>query len=102
MARTALARRKKHSSFMGFVLVAMVVLLISVIIFIQGRETKSKLEAYNTQDATLDSQIALEEERSLELDEYEKEVQTKGYAADKARETLGLVQDGEIVFRKDN
>ena len=102
MARTAMARKKKHSSFMGFVLVAMVVFLISIIIFLQGRNTKSKLDAYTAQEEVLDSLIEEQNQRSLEIDEYEKYVQTKAYAGEQAQEKLGLVKEGEIVFRKEN
>ena len=102
MARTAMAKKKKHSSFMGFVLVAMVVMLISIIIFLQGRETKSKLDAYIAQDERYDELIEEEKKRSEAIDEFEKETQTEGYAAEKARELLGLVQEGEIIFKKDN
>ncbi len=102
MARTAMARKKKHSSFMGFVLVAMVVLLISIIIFVQGRNTRIKLDAYTQQQETLNSLIDEQEARSLEIDEYEKYVQTKAYAGDQAQEKLGLVKEGEIIFRKGN
>ena len=87
---------------MGFVLVAMVVMLISIIIFLQGRETKSKLDAYIAQDERYDELIEEEKKRSEAIDEFEKETQTKGYAAEKARESLGLVQEGEIIFKKDN
>ena len=102
MARTAMAKKKKHSSFMGFVLVAMVVMLISIIIFLQGRETKSKLDAYAAQEQTLDERIEEQMARSEEIDEYEKYVQTKAYAGEQAQEKLGLVKEGEIIFKKDN
>ncbi len=102
MARTAMAKKKKHSSFMGFVLVAMVVMLISLIIFLQGRETKSKLDAKTAQEQEVDELIDEEEARSEELDELEKYVQTKAYAGEQAQEKLGLVKEGEIIFKKDN
>lgn len=102
MAKTAMAKKRKHSSFMGFVLVAMVVLIISIIIFIQGRDTRNKLQAYTAQEEELDAGIEAENERALEIDEYEKYVQTKAYAGEQAQEKLGLVKEGEIVFRKDN
>ncbi len=102
MARTAMAKKKKYSSFLGFVLVAIVVLLISIIIFLQGRETKSKLDAYSAQEQALDTQIEEQMARSEEIDEYEKYVQTKAYAGEQAQEKLGLVKEGEIIFKKDN
>ena len=87
---------------MGFLLVAIVVFLISIIIMIQSAEVRSKLAGYNAQDAIYDEQIAAEEERSQEIDELGKYIQTKGYAEEQAREKLGLTNEGEIVFRKDN
>ncbi len=101
MARTAMARRKKQSNFISFALVAIVVLLIAFLIFLKSIETRGKLNAYVSRDEALDAQIALEEERSLEIDELEKYVQTKAYAGEQAQEKLGLVSEGEIVFRKE-
>ena len=100
MAKTAMARRRKQSNFISFALVAIVVLLIAFIIFLKSIEIKSKLSAYTSREEALDSQIAEEEERSLDIDELEKYVQTKAYAGEQAQEKLGLVSEGEIVFRQ--
>ena len=75
--------------------------LIAFLIFLKSIETRGKLNAYVSRDEALDAQIALEEERSLEIDELEKYVQTKAYAGEQAQEKLGLVSEGEIVFRKE-
>ena len=47
----------------------------------------------------LDAQIEKEQNRTLEIEELGKEVQTKGYIEDIAREKLGLVYEGEILFK---
>ena len=101
MANTALSRRKKQSSLLGFVVIAVVVFLITFVIFLQGREVKGRLDAYTAQEETIDAQIAKEKERTEEIEEFEKYVQTKAYAGEQAQEKLGLVKEGEIVFRKE-
>ena len=101
MSKTAMARRKKQTNFIGFFLVAVVILLISFVVFLQSREVKSKLNTYTVQEETLDEQIAEEEERTEEIEEFEKYVQTKAYAGEQAQEKLGLVKEDEIIFRKE-
>ena len=46
----------------------------------------------------LENQILQEQERAEELEELEKQVQTDQYREKVAREKLGMVKDGEIVF----
>ena len=50
----------------------------------------------------LQEQIAAEEERAEEIAEYEKYTQTKKYIEDVAKDKLGLVYEGEIVFKDEN
>ena len=40
--------------------------------------------------------------RSLEIEEYEKYTQTKKYIEEVARDKLGLVYEGEILFKDEN
>ena len=46
--------------------------------------------------------IAAEEERALEIEEFEKYTQTKMYIEEVARDKLGLVYEGEILFKDEN
>ena len=50
-------------------------------------------------EAALDAQIAEEENRSTELEEFKKYTQTQAYIEEVAKEKLGLVREGEIVFK---
>ena len=47
-------------------------------------------------------QIAAEEQRALEIEEFEKYTHTKKYVEEVARDKLGLVYEGEILFKDDN
>jgi len=51
---------------------------------------------------SLESRIAAEEERAIDIRNLEAYVQTKRYIEDIAREKLGLVYDYEIIFKEDN
>ena len=47
-------------------------------------------------------QIVAEEERAKEIEEFEKYTQTKKYVEEVARDKLGLVYEGEILFKDEN
>ncbi len=96
---TAMEKRRRRNGASGFILFAVILSLISLVVFIQIRDVRSKLKVYEEQDQALDEQIALQLEREEELNELEKYVQTKAYAEEQAHEKLGLVNEGEIIFR---
>ena len=47
----------------------------------------------------LEFQLESEKQRQVEIAEFGKEVQTKGYIESVAREKLGLVYEGEVLFK---
>lgn len=101
MARTAMARRKKRTNFISYLLIAVIVFLIGVVVLIQSGHVRAKLESYRAKEADLDAKIVVENARTEEIKELEKYVQTKAYAQEQAQEKLGLVKEGEIIFRKE-
>ncbi len=96
---TAMEKRRRRSGASGYLLIALIVSLITGVVMIQIHDVKSRLKVYEEQDQALDEQIAAELERAEELNELEKYVQTKAYAEEQAHEKLGLVNEGEIIFR---
>ena len=96
---TAMEKRRRRSGASGYLLIALIVSLITGVVMIQIHDVKSRLKVYEEQDQALDEQIAAELERTEELNELEKYVQTKAYAEEQAHEKLGLVNEGEIIFR---
>ena len=61
-----------------------------------------KANEYQVKEATLQSQIEVEQLRSQEIAEFEKYTQTRKYIEDTARDKLGLVYPGEIIFKNEN
>ena len=104
MARTRrkVAYRRRHQNRFSMFLVSLVVVLIMIVVAVKSVELQQKIDAKAKEEQLLDEQIASEEQRSRDIESFGKEVQTKGYIEDIAREKLGLVYEGEIMFKEDD
>ena len=76
----------------------MLVLVISV----KSYELRKVQQEYAFREAQLTEQIEKEQERAQEIAEYETYTHTKAYFEDIARDKLGLVYEGEIIFKDEN
>ena len=63
------------------------------------RELEAKQKVYQARITELQEQIAAEEDRTKELAELRKYTQTNAYIEEIAKEKLGLVRPGEIIFK---
>ena len=75
MARKKVAYRKRHQNRFSMFLVTLVVLMIMVVV---------------------------EEVRAEEIEQYRKYTRTKRYVEEVAKDKLGLVYEGEILFKEDH
>ena len=100
MARQRVAYRKRHQNRFSMFLVSLVVVMIMVVVAVQSVTLQEKIDAKNQELEQLNAQIADEEKRTQEIEEFAKEVKTKGYIENVAREKLGLIYEGEILFKK--
>ena len=80
-------------------LVVFVVALLMVVVSVRGYGFKKQLDEKRAYIAELETKIEAEEARAEEIEEYKKYTQTRGYIEKIAKEKLGLVYEGEIVFR---
>jgi len=99
--RTAMNTYKpKNLLSMGLITI-IVVMMVAVISVSCGRlrEKKASLEK---EEAYYLEQIAAQEKRAEEIEEYAKYKQTKQYVEDMAKERLGLVYKDEIIFEAEN
>lgn len=103
MARAGrkVAYRKRNQNRFSMFLVSLVVVMIMVVVAVKSMDLQQKIDAKVQEELLLDEQIAEEKARAEEIAEFEKEVQTKGYIEDIAREKLGLVYEGEILFKEE-
>ncbi len=102
MAKRKVAYRKRNQNRLSMFLVTFVVLMIVMVVAVRSVELQDKIDAKAAEAAAVDEKISAEKERALEIEELKKEVQTKGYIEDVAREKLGLVYEDEILFKEDN
>lgn len=91
--------KTKRQNRFGMVLVTMVVLMLLVVVFIRSQELEAKQKVYQARITELQEQIAAEEDRTKELEELRKYTQTNAYIEEIAKEKLGLVRPGEIIFK---
>lgn len=102
MARRRIAYRKRNQNRLSMFLVSVVVLMIMAVVAVRSVEINEKLDESAVEIANLSAQIALEEQRAEEIAEYEKYTQTKKYVEEVAKDKLGLVYEGEILFKEEN
>lgn len=103
MARTGrrVAYRKRNQNRFSMFLVSLVVLMIMVAAAWRSVELQRKIDARTREKQQLEEQISQEKDRSREIEEFGKKIQTKGYIEEIAREKLGLVYEGEIMFKEE-
>ncbi len=99
--RRKAAYRKKPQNRFSMCLVSVVVIVIMIMVQVKNNELQQKIDAKNNELQLLESQIEAEKQRELEIQEYGKEVQTKGYIENIAREKLGLVYEDEILLKQE-
>ena len=104
MARTRrrVAYRRKNQNRFSMFLASLVVVLIMIVVAVKSIELQQKIDAKAKEEQELDERIAAEEKRAEEIEAFGKEVQTKGYIEDIAREKLGLIYEGEIMFKEED
>ena len=100
MARRAAYKRRQNKT--GIFLVTLVLLMMLVVVGIKSIELREKKAYYAKREDELALQIEQEEQRAEEIKEYETYTQTKKYIEEVARDKLGLVYEGEILFKDEN
>ncbi len=98
MAKTP-AFRKKKSNKLACLCIAIVVGMLLAVVSIDGMRLQDKYNAYLSREAELNKEIDSEKKRTEELEEYEKYTKTKKYVEEVAESKLGLVHDGEVIFK---
>lgn len=103
MAKKTVAFRKpKKKGHLGVIL-ALIALVVFVGLFgYNSLALKQQEKQLDAEIAEMTGKLDAEKARSEELENFETYTHTKKYAEEVARENLGYVYEGEIVFKKDN
>ncbi|MDE6016046.1 MAG: septum formation initiator family protein [Acetatifactor sp.] len=100
--RKKAAYRRGNQNRFSMVLVVMVVALITAAVAMRSMELSQRLDVYAEREAELNQQIEAEERRAEEIENFRKYTQTKRYVEEVAKEKLGLVYEGEILFKEED
>ena len=100
--RKIVFRRKKKENRLGMVMVTIAVCMLLVVVPVKSVELRHKQETYAARIAQLDSQIEEEKQRAEDIEEYEKYTKTTKFVEEIAKDKLGLVYEGEIIFKPED
>lgn len=102
MARRKVAYRKRHQNRLSMFLVTLVVLMIMIVVAFDSVEIQRKIDEQTAKETELLAEKEAEEIRAEEIEEYRKYTQTKRYVEEVAQDKLGLVYEGEILFKAED
>lgn len=98
-SRSRRQRKRVQRHKRSVLAISAVILLLVVMVSVNGMTLRAKEKAYKIQASELEEQIQAEKDRASEIEGLEDYVGTDEYVEDVAREKLGLVHEGEIIFK---
>ncbi|MGN0429875.1 MAG: septum formation initiator family protein [Acetatifactor sp.] len=101
MARKKAAYRKRQQNKFSMLLVTMVLVMIMVVVSISGRKLREKIDAVSETQTRYEKLLQEEEKRKQDIEEFGKYTQTKKYVEEVAQDKLGLVYEGDIIFKQE-
>lgn len=95
-------RRSVKENKVARIIINFIIILLVLVVAVKSYELKQKKNEYAQREAYLSEEIRKEEERAVKIAEYETYTKTKAYVEEIARDKLGLVYEGELLFRDEN
>ena len=80
--------------------ITFIVCLLFVVLLAKGVQLKQRIRANDEMREKLEEQIKDEKARTGEIEDLKEHMQTNEYIRQVAKNVLGLVEDGDIVFRE--
>ena len=99
MATRARYKRRRLRNRAGIVWASIVVLILVTVVSVKSIGLMQKAREYQEKEEQIQQQIEYETQRSEEIAEFERYTETRKYIEDTAKEKLGLVYPGEIIFK---
>lgn len=81
-------------------LAAVIVGVLIIVIMVACAGLFRRLNRNNERIVELEAEIVKEEQRAEDIEEYRLYTQTREYIEEVAREKLGLVYEGEVIFKE--
>lgn len=92
-------KKERLTNHMALIGITLVVLSLAVAVHLKGIDLKKKDLNYQIRQENLEIQLASEQKRAENLEEYRVYVQTKEYIEKVAKEKLGLINKDEILLK---
>ena len=99
MAENRSSRRSRQNR-LSMILAVLVVAILFVAVYINGSSMRRELEENQEKITRLKQEIEEEELRSRSIEEYRAYTATDQFIEQVAREKLGLLYEGETIFRE--
>lgn len=93
-------RRKKNNNRAGKLCISMIVMAFVAVMSVQIVRTYQKDMEYLDRQLMLEAQMEVEQARQVELEEYERYMQSQQCVEDLAKSKLGLAYENEIIFKE--
>ena len=77
-----------------------VVLVLMTVLLVQSSRLNKRIEAGDQQISELQSQTESEEKRTDEIKDLQRYMPSDEYKEQAAKDKLGMVKDGEIIFKE--
>ena len=90
-----------RKNLISMVLAVTVVLLILALVMINGISLRKRLKENLARERSLEIEIQTEKDRAADIEEYRRYTGTDAYIEEIAREKLGLIYEGETVFKEE-
>ena len=94
------AEADTHRNKVTMVGIISVVCLLMIILLVQGQRLNAAASANEDRVSELEQQIEDENQRTEEIGELEEYMQSDEYLEKVAKDKLGLIKDGEIIFKE--
>ena len=99
MAENRFSRRSRQNR-LSMILAVLVVAILFVAVYINGSSMRRELEENQEKITRLKQEIEEDELRSKSIEEYRAYTETDQFIEQIAREKLGLLYEGETIFRE--
>ena len=80
--------------------IILVVFTLMAVLLVMSSRVSSRLDAGENQIAVLTEQTKAERQRTEDISQLQKNMQSDEYKEQVAKDKLGLVREGEIIFRE--
>ena len=100
--RTRADRRKQAGLRAAMLGILMVVCILCLVLFVKGQKLRAQISQNDRICQELNEQIAAEEARTADIEALRDYYESEDFIRQAARDRLGLIEEGQIVFRSAN